>query len=113
MSALVSQHHFDSIRQCIRNLYLDQLGHAPGEIDCYRYGNQMTITIADATTLPERLLLRNDHLPLVKQIRAAIDAVLKPQLLSLVEEVTQVDVQDVLTMMHFETGTIHVIVLFR
>lgn len=101
-----------TIAQKVRALYRNQFGHQPSKVDCHLLGNKLIISMEDVITPIEKLLTQAQSLTLVNQLRAFIDAAIKPKLQELVEEIFQVSVVNCLYDTEVNTGCAGAIVIF-
>ena len=100
-----------AISQNIYSLFWNQLKHEPGEIRCKIYDNQLTVTIKNALTKPEQLLIFNGYVEVAKEVRESIEQILRPQLKKIVEEVIDTKISELLFATHPESDYISLIAL--
>lgn len=93
-----------TLSQRIEALYRNQLGHRPAKVSCHIFGEQITVILEEAITPPEQLLNNTGQEELAAQVQTDLDKALRPQLIELIEEVTGVSVDDLLSDATLETG---------
>lgn len=93
-----------TLSQRIQALYRDQLGHRLGKVTCQLFETKLAIVIEDSITQPEQVLAQEGQSNLAKEVHARLDHVIQPQLKTLIEQVLEVNVIDVLSDAAFETG---------
>ena len=80
------------ISQRVRKLYRHLFGHQPSKVDCHLLGNKLIISLEDAITPIEKLLVEAQSSSLAIQLRSFIDETIKPKLREIVEEISKVSV---------------------
>ena len=85
------------LTQGIRSLHLSQLGHAPQKISCHLFSNQLAVTVEGSFLAVEQLFLHNERSELATSVRATIDQLLRPSLISVIETTLDVRVNTVLS----------------
>lgn len=93
-----------ALSQRIQALYHEQLGHRPGKITVTITGEKITILIDEAITQPEKLLADKGNKELMEQVRSDLDQAIKSPLMRLIEELSGVEVVDLLLDTTLETG---------
>jgi uncharacterized protein YbcI len=93
-----------SLSQQIQKLYREELGHSTGKVICQLRDDQLTIIIESSLTQPEKLLLQEFEPERVEQLRSDLDDVVRPKLISLVEESLHRAVVDLMSDTTLETG---------
>lgn len=99
------------ISQNIHSLFWTELKHKPSEIRCKLYDNQLTITIKNALTKPEQLLMLNGYLEVAKEVRNSIEEILQPKLKKIIEESIDTKICELLFATHPEADYISIIAL--
>ena len=99
------------ISQSIHSLFWSELKHEPSEIRCNIYDNQLTITIKNALTKPEQLLMLNGYVEVAKEVRDSIEQILQPQLKKIIEEAIDTQITELLFATHTESNYISLIAL--
>jgi uncharacterized protein YbcI len=102
-----------ALSQRIQALYRTQLGHQPGKITCQIFDEKLAIVIEDSVTQPEQLLAEDGRIELAEQVREDLDNAIRPHLKSLIEEILQVSVLDLLSDATLETGRTGMIVVLE
>lgn len=93
-----------SLSQSLQKLYREHLGHSTGKVSCQISDDKLTIVIESALTQPEQLLLQESDERKVEQLRAELDGVIRPKLISLVEEILDLQVVDLMSDTTLATG---------
>lgn len=93
-----------TLSQRIQALYHEQLGHRPGKVAVTITGEKITIVIEEAITKPEKLLADTGNKDLMEQVRSDLDQAIESPLMTLIEELTGVEVVDLLLDTTLETG---------
>lgn len=94
-----------TLSQKLQKLYADYLNHATDQVRCTLLNGSLTIIVENALTQPEQILLEQKKKPeLVEQIRSNLDDAIKPEMISLVEEILGKKVIDAMGDTTLETG---------
>ena len=93
-----------SLSQRLQKLYREHLGHSTGKVTCQLLGDKLTIVIESSLTQPEQLLLQESDAQKVEQLRAELDGAIRPKLISLVEEILDLQVIDLMSDTTLATG---------
>jgi len=93
-----------TLSQKIQAFYRDSLGHQPSKVTCQLFERKLAIIIENSITPAEELLAAKGNEELAEDVRSSLDDVLKPQLRSLIEEIMNVEVVDLLSDATLETG---------
>lgn len=102
-----------SLSQKVQALYRQQLGHQPGKVSCQLCGEKFIIFLEDSITQPEQLLVDKGQEDLAEDVRTNLDEIMQPQLKKLVEEVSGVDVLDLLSDATLESGLTGIIAVLK
>lgn len=92
------------LSQRIQALYRDRLGHHAGKITCQLFEEKLAIVIEDSITQPEQILAQEGQTHLAKEVHSQLDELLQPHLKTLIEQILEVDVLDLLSDAAFTTG---------
>ncbi len=111
-STITSNHVEKSLSQQIKSIFHKQLGHRIDEIHCNFLDNKLVIVIQEALTKPELLLIKNGHETIAKEVRSSIEEILRPQLKNLIEEVTEIEITQILFASHLDANCVSLIALF-
>lgn len=103
---LINEQIERSLIERIQSLYTAQLGRQPDRITCQSFEDKLAIFLENALTQPERLLFARGHTHLVQQVRHNLHEILKPRVKTLIEEVVQITVLDVIMAAQLDTGHI-------
>ncbi len=101
-----------TLSENIKNIFQIQLGHRLNEIHCNFLENKLVIIIKEALTKPELLLIKNGHIAIAKEVRNSIEEILQPQLKKLIEEITELEVTEILFATHLDENCVSLITLF-
>lgn len=101
-----------TLSQQIQKLYREHLDHATGKVSCQLFKDKLVVIIEDALTQPEQLLLeKHDDKELVEQVRADLDDAIRPRMITLVEEILERKVSDLISDTTLDTGRSGIIVI--
>ncbi|MBW4569476.1 MAG: DUF2294 domain-containing protein [Tolypothrix carrinoi HA7290-LM1] len=100
-----------TLAQRIQALYRDQLGHQPSKVTCQLSDSNLTIILENSITQPEQLLAQTGRIELAEQVRADLDEAIQPQLKTLIEDILNVEVVELLSDATLETGRTGIIAL--
>jgi uncharacterized protein YbcI len=101
------------LSQRIQALYRTQLGHQPGKITCQLFDEKLAIVIEDSVTQPEQLLAEEGRVELAEQVRSDLDNAIRPHLKTLIKEVLDVEVLDLLSDATLQTGRTGMIIVLE
>ncbi|MDJ0735681.1 MAG: DUF2294 domain-containing protein [Nostocaceae cyanobacterium] len=96
----------------IKSLFYQQLGHQIDEINCNFFDSKLAIVIKNALTKAELLLIQHGHEEIAKKFRNSIEEIIQPELRNLIEEVTGVEITQMLFATHLDANCVSLIVLF-
>jgi uncharacterized protein YbcI len=100
-----------SLSQRIQAFYRNQIGHQPSKVTCQLFDEKLAIVIENSITSAEELLRTEGKEELAEIFRSSLDEVIKPQLKSLIEEILNVGVSDLLSDATLETGRTGIIAI--
>lgn len=100
-----------TLAQRIQALYREQLGHQPSKVTCQLSDSSLTIILENSITQPEQLLAQTGRIELAEQVRADLDEAIQPQLKTLIEDILNVQVVELLSDATLETGRTGIIAL--
>ena len=86
-----------TLAQRIQALYREQLGHQPSKVTCQLSDSSLTIILENSITQPEQLLAQTGRQELAEQVRADLDEAIQPQLKTLIEDILNVEVVELLS----------------
>ncbi|MDJ0726702.1 MAG: DUF2294 domain-containing protein [Prochloraceae cyanobacterium] len=101
-----------TLSQRIQAFYKERIGHQPSKVTCQLFDEKLAIILEDSITNAEELLLEEGQKDLAKKVRISLDDAIKPKLITLIEEILEVEVTDLLsdsTLETSRTGTIAVL----
>ena len=84
------------LSQKIKDIYQSELEHQLDNISYKLFDRTLIIMLEGTITSPEKLLKNNNGYHLAKQVRAAIDKIIHPQIQNIIEETLNVRVVDFL-----------------
>ncbi len=102
-----------SLSQKVQALYRDELGQQPSKVSCQLCGMKFIIILEDSLTQPEQILAQGGQEDLLEEVRTNLDDFMKPQLKGLVEEVSGVNVTDLLSDVTLESGLTGIIAVLE
>ena len=106
-----------TLSQKVQKLYKNQIGHAPGKVNCQIVNNTVTLIAEDSLTKLEQLLLEGENAqgtPIqvdVEQMRSDLDKAIRPALIDTLEKILSVEVIDILSDTTLETGRTAIVVV--
>jgi uncharacterized protein YbcI len=100
-----------TLTQRIQALYREQLGHQPSKVTCQLSDSNLTIILENSITQPEQLLAQSGRQELAEQVRSDLDEAIQPQLKTLIENILNVEVVELLSDATLETGRTGIIAL--
>ncbi len=86
----------EQLSQQIQLLYATKLGHQPQRVECRLIEQTLVISVEDAITQPEQILVEHKHYELAKQVRLRMQEAVEPQLQTLISQILGVSVVDLL-----------------
>jgi uncharacterized protein YbcI len=92
-----------TLSQRIQTLYRTQLGHQSSKVSCQLLDEKVAIVLENSVTRPEQILAEGDS-SLAEQVRNDLAEAIQPQLMTLIQEVLEVEVLDFLSDTTLETG---------
>lgn len=101
------------LSQKLQGLYRSQLGHQPGKVTCQIFDEKVAIIVEDSITPPEQLLANSGQAELAQQVRSDLDKAIQPQIKTMIEEVLNVAVLDLLSDATMETGRTGIIAILE
>ena len=99
------------LSQKIQAFYRSQLGHRPSKVTCQIFDTKLAVIIEDSITSAEQVLVDEGKSDLAKKVRSNLGDAIKPDLTKLIEEITKVEVVDMLTDATLETGRTGLIIV--
>ena len=100
-----------TLKQRIQALYLAELGQRPEQVICQFFDDKLAIVLEKSVTLSEKFLLATQRQELAQEVRSHIDAAIKPKLIQMIEEVTGVAVNTILTATDLNSSISGIIVI--
>ena len=102
-----------SLSQKVQALYRNKLGQQPSKVSCQLCDEKLIIILEDSLTQPEQILAQGGQEDLAEEVRTNLDDFIKPKLKSLVEEVSGVNVTDLLSDVTLESGLTGIIAMLE
>lgn len=99
------------LSQRIQGLYSNQLGHRPTKVTCQLFDDSLAIVMENSITPAEKLLVNQGQEELAEQVRSGLDDAIEPKLKSLIEEVLEVKVLDLMGDATLNTGRSGIVVV--
>ncbi|MGL5062891.1 MAG: DUF2294 domain-containing protein [Microcoleus sp.] len=93
-----------NLSQRIQALYRSVFGHQPSQVSCNLIDGKLVITMENAITQPEQVLVENGREELAEKVRSELETVLETELKQVINEVLGVDAIDLLNDTTLETG---------
>lgn len=101
------------LSQCIQSFYRNILGHAPSKVSCHLFTNKLLVVAENSITPAEKALAEVGKIELAQKVRANLYDLIREKLKLLIEEVSQVEVADLLSDTRLDTGLTGIIVIFN
>lgn len=99
------------LSQAIQSLYRRHLGHQPSKISCQLFSSKLAVIMEDSITSTEQILMAQGKNDLAEEVRSNLENALQPELKQLIEEITEVQVVDILSDATLDTGRTGIIVV--
>ncbi len=101
------------LSQKIQAFYRSHLGHRPSKVTCQLFDTKLAVIIEDSITNAEQILFDEGKSDLAEKVRLNLDSAIQPDLKILIEEITKVEVADILSDATLETGRTGIIVILQ
>lgn len=85
-----------ALGQRLQALYRDRTGQRPEKVTCQFFDEKLAIVLEQISTPAEQLLIQSNHLELAQQFRSTLESALHNEIISIVEELAEVPVINVL-----------------
>lgn len=99
------------ISQKVQALYKKNLGHQAGRVTCQLFDTKLAIILENSITPPVQLLIEEGHIELAQRVRSDINSAMQPQVKTLVAEILNIEVLDLLSDATLETGRTGIIAI--
>ena len=99
------------LAQKIQAFYRGHLGHQPSKVTCQFFDTKLAIIIEDSITSAEQILVDEGKAVLAEKVRSNLDDAIRPELKQLIEEITEVEVLDIMSDATLNTGRTGIIVV--
>ncbi len=100
------------LSQSIRTLYKEEINHSPQKITCKLFSRYLAIISDEALTPVEKSLWGSGEQNLSEEIRLEIDSIIKPKLARLIENITTVKIEEILSNALFAINKSCILVIF-
>ena len=101
------------LSQSIQSFFRKLLGHAPSKVSCHLFTNKLVIVAENSVTNAEKALAETGKKELAQKDSRNLYESIRLKLKSLIEEISQVEVADLLGETRLETGLTGFIVVFN
>jgi uncharacterized protein YbcI len=101
------------ISQRIGSLYNAQLGVRPSKVICHCFDKQIVVTLEDSITLVEQALVDGNLKKLAEEVRVNLNKIIKPQIKTLIEEIIDTNVIDVISNSSLATNRTGIIAILE
>ncbi len=91
------------LSQKIQAFYRSHLGHRPSKVTCQLFDTKLAVIVEDSITNAEQILFDEGKDDLAKKVRSNLENAIQPDLEKLIEEITKVEVLDMLSDATLET----------
>ena len=99
------------LSQSIKNMYREQIAHPPQKITCKLFSRYIAIVGDEALTPIEKSLWGFGKEELSEQIRFEIDRIVKLKLIQIIESMTSVKIEEILSNVTFATNKSGILVI--
>ena len=99
------------LSQTIQAFYRHSLGHRPSKVTCQLFDAKLAVIIEDSITNAEQILVEKGKNDLAEKVRSNLDIAIQPELKQLIEEITEVEVVDILSDATLDTGRTGMIIV--
>ncbi len=99
------------IEEHFRAFYQSQLGHQPSKIACQLFHTTLAIIVKGSVTQPEKLLMKHGQQDLAQRVRSSLERLMRSHFKAVIEELTFVDVDDLLIDTHLHTDQTSIIAI--
>lgn len=101
------------LSQNIQSFFRKILGHAPSKVSCHLFTNKLVVVAENSVTTAEKTLVEAGKKELAQNVRTSLYESIRLKLKSLIEEISQVEVADLLGETRLDTGLTGFIVVFN
>lgn len=100
------------LSQQVQIFYGDLLGHFPDKVVARLAEQQVFIVIENAMTQPEQILLASSKVGLAQEVRACLNAIMQPQIKTLIEEIAQSEISSLMMRTHLDRRETNIVAVF-
>ena len=101
------------LSQSIQSFFRTLLGHAPSKVSCHLFTNKLVVVAENSVSPAEKALAETGKKELAQKVRTNLYESIRLKLKSLIEDISQVEVADLLGETRLETGLTGFIVVFN
>lgn len=101
-----------SLSQAIQKLYRTRLGHSTNQVITHLLADKLVIILENSTTMAEKVLIEEGQIALATEVRKTLMEALRPYLRSLIEEILDIVIVDLIQDSILETGRTGIIAIF-
>ena len=99
------------LSQEIQAFYRRYLGHQPSKVTCQFFASKLAIIIEDSITNAEQILVEEGKNNLAEKVRSNLNDAIQPELKELINQVTDVEILDILSDATLNTGRTGIIAI--
>ncbi|MBV6622265.1 MAG: DUF2294 domain-containing protein [Rivularia sp. (in: Bacteria)] len=100
------------LSQQIQSFYRNLLGNTPIKVSCHLFANKLVVLAEDSVTAAEKALIEVGKKELAQKFRVNLQQSIKLKLKSLIEDISQVEIAELLSETSLDTGFTGIIVVF-
>lgn len=102
-----------SLGQRLQALYRERTGQRPEKVTCQFFDEKLAIVLEQILTPAERYLLESGRQEFAQQFRCELEAMLKSEIIALVEEIAEVRIAYLLTDTDINSGCSGMIAILK
>lgn len=100
------------LSQRITAFYRNLFGRQPSQVICHLFANKLVVIAENSVTIPEKILVEQEKKDLAQRVRSSLTKASIADLKLLIEEISQVKVEDLLSTTSLETCRTALIAVF-
>ncbi|AFY55629.1 hypothetical protein Riv7116_3156 [Rivularia sp. PCC 7116] len=101
------------LSQRIQSFYRNLLGNIPIKVSCHLFANKLVVLAENSITTAEKVLIEVGKEELAQKFRVNLEQSIRLKLKSLIEEISQVEIADLLSETSLDTELTGIIVVFN
>ncbi|MCJ8283476.1 MAG: DUF2294 domain-containing protein [Rivularia sp. ALOHA_DT_140] len=101
------------LSQHIQSFYRNRLGHTPSKVSCHLVKNKLVVVAENSITPAEQVLDKAGKKELAQKLRINLNKSIKLQLKLLIEDISQLEVVDLLGETQLDSGLTGLIIIFN